>query len=87
VRGSGIGLSLVKHIAQAHGGAVSVDSSPGRGSTFTVWLPVAQHADGAPADLDDAHISSSVPDVPSVPHNVDDAENANRDPAAPRVTP
>ncbi len=42
VRGSGIGLSLVRHIAQAHGGDVTVDSSPGRGSTFTVWMPVAK---------------------------------------------
>src|SRR5262249_21243352 len=36
VRGSGIGLSLVKHIAEAHGGEVSVDSEPGRGTTFTI---------------------------------------------------
>jgi two-component system phosphate regulon sensor histidine kinase PhoR len=41
VRGSGIGLSLVKHIAEAHGGGVSVDSAPGQGSTFTVWIPAA----------------------------------------------
>ncbi|MBI4508309.1 MAG: HAMP domain-containing histidine kinase [Deltaproteobacteria bacterium] len=44
VRGSGIGLSLVKHIAEAHGGGVTVESvqSPARekGSTFTAWLPV-----------------------------------------------
>jgi two-component system phosphate regulon sensor histidine kinase PhoR len=42
VRGSGIGLSLVKHIAEAHGGGVSVESVEGRGSTFIVWLPVAE---------------------------------------------
>jgi two-component system phosphate regulon sensor histidine kinase PhoR len=42
VRGSGIGLSLVKHIAQAHGGKVTVEArEDGKGSTFTVWLPVA----------------------------------------------
>jgi two-component system phosphate regulon sensor histidine kinase PhoR len=41
VRGSGIGLSLVKHIAEAHGGGVELDSRLGEGSTFTVWLPVA----------------------------------------------
>jgi two-component system phosphate regulon sensor histidine kinase PhoR len=40
VRGSGIGLALVKHIAEAHGGAVVVDSVEGGGSTFTVSLPV-----------------------------------------------
>jgi two-component system phosphate regulon sensor histidine kinase PhoR len=40
-RGSGIGLALVKHIAEAHGGNVSVDSSPGDGTTFTIWIPMA----------------------------------------------
>ncbi len=39
-KGSGLGLSLVRHIAQAHGGDVSVDSTPGRGSRFTITLPV-----------------------------------------------
>jgi len=41
VRGSGIGLSLVKHIAESHGGRVDVESAPGRGSTFTVFVPAA----------------------------------------------
>ena len=41
-KGSGLGLSLVQHIAQAHGGEVSVDSTPGQGSKFRVELPVVQ---------------------------------------------
>jgi len=41
VRGSGIGLALVKHIVEAHGGRLAVDSAPGQGATFTVALPAA----------------------------------------------
>ena len=37
--GTGLGLAIVKHIIQAHGGRVSVESRPGKGSTFTLHLP------------------------------------------------
>ena len=39
-KGSGLGLSLVRHIVEAHGGQVIVDSAPGEGSKFTISLPV-----------------------------------------------
>ena len=39
--GTGLGLAIVKHVAQAHGGQVEVESRAGRGSKFTVRLPIA----------------------------------------------
>lgn len=48
-KGSGLGLSLVRHIVKAHGGQIAVDSTPGEGSKFTITLPVEseQHASKA----------------------------------------
>jgi signal transduction histidine kinase len=40
--GSGLGLSIVRAIAEAHGGRVELDSRPGAGATFTVVVPVDQ---------------------------------------------
>ncbi|HLL21183.1 MAG TPA: HAMP domain-containing sensor histidine kinase, partial [Kofleriaceae bacterium] len=40
IRGSGIGLALVRHIARAHRGDVEVTSSPENGSTFSIWIPI-----------------------------------------------
>jgi signal transduction histidine kinase len=39
VKGTGIGLAMVRHIVDAHGGHVSLESRPGGGSTFTIELP------------------------------------------------
>ncbi len=39
VGGTGLGLSIVKHISRVHGGRVSVESEPGKGSTFSLHFP------------------------------------------------
>ena len=39
--GTGLGLAIVKHVLGRHGGLLAIDSEPGKGSTFTVFLPLA----------------------------------------------
>ena len=41
IPGTGIGLTLAKEISEAHGGHVFVESAPGKGSIFTMRLPLA----------------------------------------------
>jgi signal transduction histidine kinase len=55
VQGAGLGLSLVTRIVEAHGGRVTVQSSPGSGSRFTVALPAASEEPAEHAALSEPH--------------------------------
>jgi signal transduction histidine kinase/CheY-like chemotaxis protein/HAMP domain-containing protein len=48
--GTGLGLALVKRLAELHGGAVAIESAPGKGATFRVWLPCRPRDDCADQD-------------------------------------
>jgi two-component system sensor histidine kinase SenX3 len=73
--GSGLGLSIVKHAVQRHGGEVRLWSRPGRGSTFTIRLPQADapEVDPAPkrgrkkrrASSADADVAQDAPAAPA----------------------
>jgi PAS domain S-box-containing protein len=57
--GTGLGLAMIKLLAELHGGTVAVESAAGEGSCFTVWLPFRDPAEEAFADV-------STSDVPGV---------------------
>jgi two-component system OmpR family sensor kinase len=56
--GTGVGLYLVKMVAELHGGRVHVESKEGKGSRFTVWLPVKAGSEFGQLD----HRSAGAPD-------------------------
>ena len=61
--GTGLGLAMVKLLAELHGGTVAVASAVGRGSRFTVWLPVRTVEAGALPVDDPAHLERPASDV------------------------
>jgi CheY-like chemotaxis protein len=56
--GTGLGLAMVKLLAELHGGAVAVESAVGEGSCFTVWLPLRAPEEGA---LTSANVPAGLP--------------------------
>jgi two-component system sensor histidine kinase SenX3 len=68
--GSGLGLSIVRHVVSNHGGTVSVMSEEGRGSTFTVILPRASVDPGVASQNDALDPVAAV--APRLPHSAED---------------
>ena len=58
-RGPGLGLSIVKSLAELHGGTVSLDSAPGRGTRVKVLLPLKRKPAGEGAEIDEPRYKSS----------------------------
>ncbi|WP_112321794.1 ATP-binding protein [Oceanibium sediminis] len=55
VGGTGLGLAIIKHIMTRHGGTLDIQSKPGEGSRFTIWLPLAlESGDSVGASRNDA---------------------------------
>jgi signal transduction histidine kinase/DNA-binding LacI/PurR family transcriptional regulator/AraC-like DNA-binding protein/DNA-binding response OmpR family regulator len=53
--GIGLGLSIARHIVALHNGSMKLDSQPGRGSTFHVYLPLPSLGDSGAAPIEAAH--------------------------------
>ncbi len=80
--GNGLGLDIVKEIVEAHGGQISCQTAPGRGSSFVVLLPDATQADPAVGDASHSRVAPAlaagpaprsalpIPAVASAPHAI-----------------
>ena len=61
VGGAGLGLSIVREVAEAHGGRVEVFSTQGQGTMFRVWLPRLRTATVAPPSVDEEPVEEPAP--------------------------
>ncbi len=89
--GSGIGLSLIQKLVESHHGRITLDSEPGKGSTFTVYLPQNESAytpeelAGHTADEDERVYSTNAHDA-YIEEEMTDEETADADETSKRGT-
>jgi two-component system sensor histidine kinase SenX3 len=76
--GSGLGLSIVRHVVSNHGGTVTVVSEEGRGSTFTIVLPRAESSAESIGPVESTQLSQSEVVVSREPRNPDGKVDTNR---------
>ncbi|MPY94311.1 MAG: HAMP domain-containing protein [Acidimicrobiia bacterium] len=62
---SGLGLTIVRQIARGHGGSVALQSTPGEGSTFSVWLPAQEAPRPDEGEAPDAELEGEERETPS----------------------
>ena len=81
-RGTGLGLATLRSFAEQSGGAMRLESTPGRGTTVTLWLPCADAVPGTNSGVDDAApFVAPAPDTSARPKRilvVDDEEMLRR---------
>lgn len=68
--GTGLGLTMIKRLAELHGGGMMVQSEPAKGSTFTVWLPWREPGQAAAYDVPQPSVGPII-EAPSAPRAVD----------------
>jgi signal transduction histidine kinase len=77
-KGSGLGLSIVKHIIEAHGGQISVESITGKGSRFMVAIPVKANGTNAVSVNERANQQANGRELSAMSESYDNAQDINR---------
>jgi PAS domain S-box-containing protein len=77
--GTGLGLSMAQGFADQSGGALSIESTPGAGTTVTLWLPETNTGEAVQLDIEDISVSSTTPTVAPVRVLVVDDEEIIRE--------